>query len=223
MCPADDASGVLFDVDGTLVDTNYVHVLAWAKALQANGYDVDMSTLHRTVGQGADRFVESVIGHADERVSDAHSDYYGPHLHELRAFPAAAELLRAVQKAGLRVVLATSASAEEVEHLRACLDADDAVDAVTCKEDVDTSKPDPDLVQAALDKAAISAERALFVGDTVWDVEAARRAGVDCVCVLTGGIGEAELRDAGAIAVYADVRSLLEDFDASPLGGLRPR
>lgn len=215
-----DAAGVLFDVDGTLVDTNYLHVVAWSQALRANGHHVPMSTLHRTVGQGADRFVESVLGHADEAVSDAHSDFYGPHLHDLVAFDGAADLLRMTKKAGLRVVLATSASAEEVEHLRRAIDADDVVDEVTCKEDVDSSKPDPDIVHTALDKAGLSAERAVFVGDTVWDVEAARRANVPCLCVLSGGISESELRDAGAIAVYDDVAHLLREFDDSALGKL---
>jgi HAD superfamily hydrolase (TIGR01509 family) len=216
-----DAAGVLFDVDGTLVDTNYLHVIAWAQALRANGYCVPMSTLHHTVGQGADRFVESVIGHADERVSDAHSDFYGPHLHDLVAFAGAADLLRTVKKSGSKVVLVTSASAEEVEHLRQAIDADDVIDAVTCNEDADASKPDPDLVQTALDKAGLTADRAIFVGDTVWDVEAAKRAGVPCVCVLGGGIGAAELREAGAVAIYDDVAALLAAFDDSPLAGLR--
>src|SRR3954454_17861236 len=209
MATGSDAAGVLFDVDGTLVDTNYLHVLAWSQALRANGYCVPMATLHRTVGQGADRFVESVLGQLDSRVSDAHSDFYGPHLHDLVAFTGAADLLRTVKKAGLRVVLATSASGEEVEHLRQAIDANDAVDAITCKDDVDASKPDPDLVQAALDKAGLVADSAVFVGDTVWDVEAAKRAGVPCVCVLSGGIGAAELREAGAVAIYDDVAALL--------------
>ena len=213
--------GVLFDVDGTLVDSNYLHVLAWSQALRANGHEVPMVTLHRTVGQGADRLVESVLGHADEAVSDAHSDFYGPHLHELVAFPAAGDLLRTVKKNGLHVVLVTSASGEEVEHLRKAVNADDAIDEVTCNEDVDASKPDPDLVQTALDKAGVAANKAVFVGDTVWDVEAARRAGVPCICVLTGGISAEELRNAGAIAIYDDVTELLREFDNSPLADLR--
>jgi HAD superfamily hydrolase (TIGR01509 family) len=220
MTTGSGAAGVLFDVDGTLVDTNYLHVLAWSQALRTNGHQVSMATLHRTVGQGADRFVESVLGHADEAVSDAHSDFYGPHLHDLVAFPGAADLLRATKKAGLRVVLATSASGEEVEHLRRAIDADDAIDEVTNKDDADASKPDPDIVRTALDKAGVVAGRAVFVGDTVWDVEAARRAGVPCVCVLSGGISAAELSDAGAIAIYEDVAHLLEDYDDSPLAGL---
>jgi len=220
MSTASDAGGVLFDVDGTLVDTNYLHVAAWSRALRVFGHRVPMSTLHQTVGQGSDQFVESVLGHPDEDVADAHSDFYGPYLYDLIAFAGAADLLRMTKKAGLRVVLATSASGEEVEHLRRAIGADDVVDEVTCKDDVDSSKPDPDLVHAALDKAGLSVDRAIFVGDTVWDVEAARRAGLDCVCVLTGGIGATELREAGAVAIYDDVEHLMAEFADSPLGKL---
>ena len=220
MAAQSEPAGVLFDVDGTLVDTNYLHVIAWSQALRTNGHEVAMATLHRTVGQGADRFVESVLGHADDAVADAHSDFYGPHLHDLVAFPGAADLLRTTKKAGLRVVLATSASDEEVEHLRQAIGADDAIDEVTSNDDAEASKPDPDIVATALDKAGLSAARAVFVGDTVWDVEAAKRAGVPCVCVLSGGIGAPELRDAGAVAIYDDVAHLLREYDRSPLAGL---
>ena len=213
-------AGILYDVDGTLVDTNYLHVVAWSRALRANGHHVPMRKLHQTVGQGSDRFVESVLGHEDSDVADAHTDFYGPFLHELTPFDGAADLLRATKKAGLVVVLATSASAKEAQHLRAALDADDAIDEVTSKDDVEESKPDPDIVQTALDKVGLSAEQALFVGDTVWDVEAAKRAGLDCIAVLSGGIPESDLREAGAMAVYRDVRHLLDEFDDSPLAKL---
>jgi phosphoglycolate phosphatase-like HAD superfamily hydrolase len=222
MAAQSEPSGVLFDVDGTLVDTNYLHVIAWSRALRANGHEVPMARLHRTVGQGSDQFVGTVLGHADDAVSAAHSDFYGPNLHDLVAFSGAADLLRTTKKAGLRVVLSTSASDEEVEHLRQAIDADDAIDELTCKDDVDSSKPDPDLVQVGLDKAGLTAARAVFVGDTVWDVEAAKRAGVPCVGVLSGGISAAELRDAGAVAIYDDVAQLLREFDDSPLAGLKP-
>jgi HAD superfamily hydrolase (TIGR01509 family) len=213
-------AGILYDVDGTLVDTNYLHVVAWSRALSANGHHVPMRKLHETVGQGSDRFVESVLGHDDSDVADAHTDFYGPFLHELTPFDGAADLLRATKKAGLAVVLATSASAKEAQHLRDALGADDAIDEVTSKDDVEESKPDPDIIQTALDKAGLSAEQALFVGDTVWDVEAAKRAGLDCIAVLSGGIPEADLRDAGAVAIYRDVRHLLDEFDDSPLAKL---
>ena len=214
------AAGVLFDVDGTLVDTNYLHVLAWWQAFRTQGHDVPMTLLHRTVGQGSDRFVSSILGRDDEKVRAAHSDFYGPWKHRLVAFDGAADLLRTTHKAGLAVVLATSASADEAEHLTAAIDADDAIDVITNSDDVDSSKPDPDIVATALDKAGLDTANAVFVGDTVWDVEAAGRAGLPCVGVLSGGISEDELRDAGAVAIYRDVRHLLEDFDSSPLARL---
>lgn len=212
--------GVLFDVDGTLVDTNYLHVVAWWQAFRANGHDIPMSTLHRTIGQGADRFVTSILGHDDEDIADAHSDFYGAWKHRLVAFDGAADLLRTTKKAGLQVVLATSASEAEAKHLLGALDADDAIDVVTTKADADASKPDPDIVQTALAKAGLDAHDAVFVGDTVWDVKAAAAAGLDCVCVRTGGISEQELRAAGAVAIYDDVHRLLVEFDRSPLAAL---
>jgi len=215
--------GVLFDVDGTLVDTNYLHVVAWWHAFRSQGHIVPMSTLHRTIGQGADRLVQTVLGREDGAVSAAHSDFYGPFLHRLEPFPGAADLLRATKKAGLAVVLASSASAEEADHLTDAIDADDAVDAVTHKDDVEESKPDPDIVETALRKGDIDRDAAVLVGDTVWDVEAARKAHVDCVAVLSGGISEGDLRDAGAVAVYRDVQHLLDELDSSPIGRLARR
>jgi HAD superfamily hydrolase (TIGR01509 family) len=215
--PSDSVRGVLFDVDGTLIDTNYFHVLAWWQAFRSAGHDIPMSVLHRTVGQGSDQFVKTVLGRDDERISNGHSDFYGPWKHQLVAFDGAADLVRACKKSGRTVVLATSASQEEAEFLTAALDADDAVDVVTTKDDVDASKPDPDIVRTALAKAGLDADAAVFVGDTVWDVEAAGRAGVPCVGVLSGGISEAELREAGVIAIYRDCRHLLEELADSPL------
>src|SRR3954469_2002412 len=214
------STGVLFDVDGTLVDTNYLHVIAWWQAFRSQGHDVPMTRLHRTVGQGSDQFVSSILDRDDDKVADAHSDFYGQWKHQLVAFAGAADLLRMTKKAGLSVVLATSASEGEAEHLTAAIDADDVIDVVTTKADVDASKPDPDIVNTALDRAGLRAADAIFVGDTVWDVQAASRAGVRCVCVLSGGLSEGELQDAGAIAVYRDVVQLAAEFDSSPLGEL---
>jgi HAD superfamily hydrolase (TIGR01509 family) len=218
--PTDLLSGVLFDVDGTLVDTNYLHVVAWWQAFRSQGHDVAMTDLHRIVGQGSDQFVASILGRDDEKVRNAHGDFYGQWKHQLVAFRGAADLLRMTKKAGLSVVLATSASEPEAEHLTAALDADDCIDVVITSGDVDASKPDPDIVDTALKKAGLRATDTVFVGDTVWDVEAAGRAGVPCVAVLTGGISAAELRDAGAVAVYRDVAQLLEQFESSALAGL---
>lgn len=213
-------SGVLFDVDGTLVDTNYLHTVAWGEAFRAHGYDVPMCTIHSLIGQGSERLVDSVLGHDDDAVVDAHSDIYGGRLHVLRAFDGAADLLRRAKRAGLQVVLATSASSHEVEHLLRTLDADDVIDHVTGKDDVEDSKPAPDIVAAAIEGAGLAPKDVVFVGDTVWDVLATKRLDVGCVGVLTGGIAEAALREAGAVAIYQSAAELLADFDASPLGAL---
>ena len=209
---------VLFDVDGTLVDTNYLHAVTWAEAFAAHGYDVPASRCHSLIGQGSERLCRSAIGRIDDAVIDAHSDIYGAHLHRLRAFPGAADLLRRTKELDLSVVLATSASTHDARHLRAAIDADDVIDHVTTNDDVGDSKPDPDIVCTALDKAGVDAADAVFVGDTVWDVEAAARAGVPCICVLTGGIDESVLRRAGAVEVYRDVGELSEGLAASAIG-----
>ena len=209
--------GVLFDVDGTLVDTNYLHVTAWWQAFRAHGHDVPMRRLHGLIGQGAERLVRSVLGHPDQDIADAHTDFYGPFLQRLQPLPGAGELLRAVKKSGLAVVLATSASEKEAGHLVAALGVDDVIDVVTNKDDADASKPDPDIVRTALEKAGLEPADAVFVGDTVWDVEAAGRAGLRCLCVRTGGIPDADLRDAGAVALYDDAGQLLGDQDRIPL------
>jgi HAD superfamily hydrolase (TIGR01509 family) len=214
---------VLFDVDGTLVDTNYLHAVAWAEAFATHGYDVPTSTCHRLIGQGSDRLVASAIGRHDDAVVTTHSDIYGAQLHRLRAFPQAAELLRTTKRNGLVVVLATSASSHDVEHLCAAIDADDAIDGVTTKDDVEASKPDPEIVRVGLDLAGVNAAAAVFVGDTVWDIEAAARADLRCVCVLTGGIEESVLRGAGAAEIYNDVADLLMRFPDSALGRLAVR
>lgn len=214
--------GVLFDLDGTLLDTNYLHVVAWWEAFRAYGHEVPGRLIHSFVGQGADRLVESVLGEEDGRIAEAHNDIYAARLHSIPVLPGAADLVRATKSAGLVVVLASSASAHELEHLRKALNVDDDVDVVTSSDDADESKPAPDIVQVALDKADLTSDECLFVGDTVWDVEAAQGSGLPCVAVLSGGICEQDLRAAGAVEVYRDSAALLEDFDNSPLGALSP-
>jgi HAD superfamily hydrolase (TIGR01509 family) len=185
--------GVLFDIDGTLVDSNYATVLAWADAFTSLGYNIPMVNIHHLVGQGAERLVENALGHRDEAAIEAHDDFYAPRLHDLRAFDRAAALLRKAKSVGLTVVLATSASTRDTSFLRAALDADDVIDHATTSDDAEASKPEPDIIHAALEATGLRAADCVFVGDTVWDVAAARRAGMDCVCVLTGGIAEADL------------------------------
>ncbi|HTW20666.1 MAG TPA: HAD family hydrolase [Mycobacteriales bacterium] len=215
--------GVLFDIDGTLVDTNYLHAVTWAEAFRSCGYAVATSRLHHLIGQGSDRLVTSVLGKDDPAVAEAHADFYGPHLHHLCAFDGAADLLRKIRASGVSVVLATSAAKRDARFLADAIDADDAIDHLTTNDDADSSKPDPDIVNAALRGAGLDAADCVFVGDTTWDVEAAKRAGMPCICVLTGGIDERELRDAGAIEIYEDVSALHERLAQSAIGALIDR
>lgn len=217
------AHGVLFDIDGTLVDSNFPTVVAWADAFAAAGYVIPMTKIHGLVGQGSDLLVENAIGHQDDAIVKVHDELYAPRLRSLHAFDQAADLLRRTKSEGLSVVLATSASKHDASLLRAAIEADDVIDHVTTNDDAETSKPEPDIVRAALDGTGLSAAECLFVGDTVWDVKAARRAGMDCVCVLSGGVAEADLVQAGAVAIYDSVADLLRDFDNSPLGALAAR
>jgi HAD superfamily hydrolase (TIGR01509 family) len=208
-------TAALFDVDGTLVDTNYLHAVTWWQALAQSGYEIPMADIHRVIGMGSDQLLDALLPADRDRALDAsitcaHSALYATFWSYLRPLPGAAELLRACKDSGLEVVLASSASPRDFPALRAALAADDAIEAVTSAGDVDRSKPAPDLVDAALKKADVPADGAVFVGDTVWDVRACQRAGVPCIGLLSGGIDAAELTAAGAIAIFADPAALLE-------------
>ena len=214
---------VLLDADGTLVDSNYLHVDAWSRAFAEVGHPVDAWRIHRCIGMGSELLVPELLGDdaaqdVGERARELHSDFYGRTTERLRRLDGVAELVRALHERGQRVVVSTSASPDELEHLRKVLDLD--VDGVTAAEDVEDAKPAPDLVRAALGTAGVTADRAVFVGDSVWDVEACGRAGVPCIGVLTGGISAGELTDAGAVAVYRSVAELGERLDDSPLARL---
>jgi HAD superfamily hydrolase (TIGR01549 family) len=217
------AGAVLLDIDGTLVDSNYLHVHAWVQGFAAAGRPVDAWAVHRRIGMGSGLLLDELLGdEADrlgEQVSQGHSDRYAELADLLRPFAGAQDLVRAIVERGGTAVLATSAVPEELERLRAVLDVDPIVHVVGA-QDVDEAKPEPDLVQAALDAAGVPADRAVFVGDSVWDVESAQRAGVACVGVLTGGTSAAELTDAGAVAVYRDAAHLLAELATSPLAGV---
>lgn len=219
--PAEARPAVLFDVDGTLVDSTYLHVVAWWQAFRDAGEPVPMRDVHRRIGMGAPRLVKETLGRDDEDAVDGHTRRFAPFLDEVRALPGAVDLLRHCAASGLTVVLATSAGTEEVESQRAALaDATDVLTAVTSSADAEESKPDPDILEVALERGGATPQRCVFVGDTVWDIEAAARLGIACVGVLTGGVGEDELRAAGAVEVYDGPRHLLERFDASALGRL---
>ncbi|SDZ33931.1 haloacid dehalogenase superfamily, subfamily IA, variant 3 with third motif having DD or ED/haloacid dehalogenase superfamily, subfamily IA, variant 1 with third motif having Dx(3-4)D or Dx(3-4)E [Micromonospora pattaloongensis] len=218
-------AGVLFDVDGTLVDTTYLHTVAWWEALRQSDHVVPMSRIHRAIGMGADNLLDHLLGAgrdrgADDRLRAAHSALYAEYWPRLRPLPGATDLLRACAKRGLRVVLASSATGREVDVLRAVLDVDDVLAGATSGSDAAHSKPAPDIVQAALADAGLDADRVVFVGDSVWDVAAAGRLSIPCVAVACGGTSHAELADAGAVAVYDDPAALLSELDTSPIASL---
>jgi HAD superfamily hydrolase (TIGR01549 family) len=219
----DRPQAVLFDIDGTLVDSNYLHVEAWSRALVAVGHPTDSWRIHRGIGMGSGQLLATLVGEDADRIAEEAKRLHGLYMAEsaslLRPFRGARELLRAVAAQASQVVLATSASPDELERLLRVLDSDESVSVVTAADDVDEAKPEPDIMKAALRKAGVVASQAVMVGDAVWDVQAAARAGVPCVAVLSGGTGEGDLRAAGAIEVYADAEALLSAFHESPLAG----
>jgi phosphoglycolate phosphatase-like HAD superfamily hydrolase len=212
--------GVIFDMDGTLLDTNYLQVAAWWEAFRERGHDIRCADIHRALGMGSADLVERVLGRQDPSVSPAHSRHYAPYLGRIRPLPGAADLLRATARLGLDVVLATSAKPDEVGLMTDALGADSAVSTLVSSGDVDRPKPDPGIVHKALEESGIDPGRAVMVGDTVWDVLAAERAGIGCIGLLCGGTAEAELLQAGAVKVYRDPAALLGDIHASPIGRL---
>lgn len=218
------APAVLFDVDGTLVDSNYLHVHAWQRAFTQAGFDVEAWRTHRSIGMDGSILVRSLTGDQSgdvvDRLKHAHAHFYRQTAEMLRALPGARALLDKVAALGLQVVLATSAPEDELSVLREVLGRDDILSAVTSSADVDTAKPQPDIVEVALQRAGVTADRAVFVGDTIWDIRAATRAGVSCVCVRSGGIARHELEAEGASAVFDNPRQLLEKLATTPIAAL---
>jgi HAD superfamily hydrolase (TIGR01509 family) len=203
---------VVLDVDGTLVDTNYQHAIAWHRALRAFGFAVQVWRIHRHIGMGGDQIVAALIGEDGERehgdeVRDAEAEAYAELIGEVQAMQGATELLRELRGAGAAVILASSAKKSEVDQYLDLLGARDLVDGWTTSADVERTKPHPDLIEAALQKAA-GGGPALMVGDSTWDVRAAEAAGIPTLAVLTGGFSAAELREAGAAEVVESIDEL---------------
>jgi HAD superfamily hydrolase (TIGR01509 family) len=211
---------VLVDVDGTLVDTNYLHTLAWHRALRGAGVVVPMVRLHRLIGMGSDQMLDELLGKPRPDIEDAWKRHFDELFDDVVAFDGAAGLLRALHERGAEVVLATSGPPDFVARLRDRIGGDEWVDAEVNSSEVEASKPAPDIIGVALERVGGDPERAMVVGDTVWDVKAATASGLRTVCVATGGIDRSELEAAGAVAVYADVAALTEQLTSSPLGPL---
>jgi phosphoglycolate phosphatase-like HAD superfamily hydrolase len=209
-------SGVLVDVDGTLVDSNFHHAIAWSRALRDHGENARLTAIHRLVGMGGSEMLEELIGRDDEGIARSWRTHFDELLPEVVAFERSGELLRAFHDLGLTVALATSSPEDLLDVLRRKIDADDAIDCAVTSGDVERAKPHPDVFQVALDKTGLERDRAIVLGDSVWDVKAAERAGLRCVAVETGGFSRLELEDAGAIAVYRDPGAVIDDLQREP-------
>ena len=216
--------GVIFDLDGTLVDSNYLHTLAWARALADCGEWAPTNAIHRLVGMGGDQLVPQLLGQEVPRAAERRSVHYAELIGEVRPFHAAEAMPRTLCSEGLSVVLATSSPDDELACLLARVGEMGRFDAVTSAGDVPAAKPAPDVVPSALDSADLDASRAVTVGDRAWDVRASRAAGLPCIGVKTGGFSRHELAEVGALAVYRDVAELAAQLAAqwrtSPIGGL---
>ena len=210
----------ILDIDGTLVDTNFQHAIAWYRAFKQHEIVLPIWRIHRHIGMGGDQLIAALCSDSTEDelgddIRTAEKALYFELIDEVRPLEGSRELIEDLKDRGHSVVLASSAKADEVEHYLDLLDARELADDWTTSADVESTKPQPDLVQAAMDKAGD--EDAVMVGDTTWDCEAANRAGIQTVAVLTGGFSEAELRDAGATAVFQSIEELRGSLDDTPL------
>lgn len=213
----------VLDIDGTLIDSNYHHALAWHRALRSVGEVYPVWRLHRLIGMGGDQLVTAVGGEAlERRAGDRVRERQGKEvdalIEEMTPLPGARDLLVAVKARGHRLVLASSAQERDAEVFLDKLDAREIADAWTTSADVETSKPAPDLLRTALKKLGAPPDApAVMVGDSVWDVEAAKRAGMPAIVVRSGGFGDDELREAGAVALYDTPGDLAKALDGTPL------
>jgi phosphoglycolate phosphatase-like HAD superfamily hydrolase len=213
---------VIFDVDGTLVDTNYHHALAWFEAFVRYGVTVPVWRIHRAIGMGGDRLVGAVAGeNVEEKVGDAVREewkrVYETMIEGVRGFAGARDVVADAKGRGWRVVLASSGDPDHVRHYLELLDLGGLADAWLSSKDVSSTKPAPDLLETALDRVGGERAASVLVGDSTWDCVAAGRAGLPCLALRTGGFGVAELREAGAVAVFESLPELRAALDELPL------
>jgi HAD superfamily hydrolase (TIGR01549 family) len=210
----------ILDVDGTLVDTNYQHAIAWYRAFHRHGIVLPVWQIHRSIGMGGDHLVASLTSEDTDRekgddIRDAEKELYSELIEEVEPLEGAKELIADLKERGHAVVLASSAKEEEIEHYIDLLEARELADDWTMSDDVDATKPEPDLIEAAVKKSG--QDEAVMIGDSTYDCEAAKRAGLETVAVLTGGFSEEELRDAGAVMVFRSIDDLRSSLDETPL------
>jgi len=213
---------ILFDIDGTLVDSNDFHARAWQEVFLNAGHDFPLDLFQGQIGKGGDNLVPSLLPDLSEEEQEAIAEGHGPLYREryialVKPFPQARDLLARAKEDGLTVALATSANPEELDHYVELLDAKELIDATTDKGDVKATKPEPDIFATAARKAGARPDQALAIGDTPYDVLAAKRAGIGAIGLLSGGFPEEDLRAAGALAVYKDAADLLAQWESSPV------
>jgi HAD superfamily hydrolase (TIGR01549 family) len=211
----------ILDIDGTLVDSNYFHAIAWYRAMRAHDYTLPMWRIHRAIGMGGDQMIGALLGDdVEERdgdsIRDAEKERYFELIEEVQPLAGARGLVEDLKRTDHRVVLASSAKPDEVEHYLDLLDAREIADAWTTSGDVENTKPEPDLVNSALEK--VGGGPAVMIGDSVYDCEAAGNAGVETIAVLTGGFSDSELLKSGARIVFASIVELRECLSWTPLG-----
>ena len=221
-------AAVLFDVDGTLVDSTYLHTLAWWQAFRQAGYEVPMARIHRSVGMGGDKIVAALLPGdrdvaGDDDIMSSHAAVFATFWPYLRPLDGAKDLLAQCHESGFAVALASSARERDLEILRSTIGADAYLDAATSSKDAKESKPDPDIIIAALKAVGVEAKDAVYVGDAVWDIYAARALEIPTIGLTCGGTSESELRSAGAVEVYETPRALLNNLKDSAIGQLAAR
>jgi HAD superfamily hydrolase (TIGR01509 family) len=214
-------AAAILDIDGTLVDTNYHHAIAWFQAFRQHGHVVPLWRIHRHMGMGGDQLIASLLSEEVEKregddIRSAEKALYLSVIEEVEPLRGARELIQDLRDRGRPVVLASSAKPNELDHYLDLLDAREIVDGWTSAGDVQRTKPAPDLVLAAMSK--VEGKKAVMVGDSTWDCEAAKRAGIQAIAVLTGGFSEAELREAGAAQVFRSIDDLRMRLDETPFG-----
>jgi HAD superfamily hydrolase (TIGR01509 family) len=216
---------VLFDIDGTLVDSNDMHVAAWEEAFAKIDRHFERQVIHDQIGKGTDKLVPALLPDLDddaiEELGQAHAAIFKDrYLKDVKPFSGAPAILDYVHKRGLQVVLASSASGAELDHYLQLLDARELVSATTSSDDVEQTKPAPDIFATALARLTdVKADEAVVIGDTPYDIEAAAKCGIAAIAVRSGGFPDDILTRAGAIAIYDDVAALLAGYDTSPLVG----
>jgi HAD superfamily hydrolase (TIGR01509 family) len=212
---------VLLDIDGTLVDSNEAHVDAWVQALRENGYDIAADRIRGLIGMGGDNLLPAAVdldkqSSRGEKIAARHGELFREQLPDIRPFPGVRQLLLRMKEEGLALAVASSAEPEEVKALLEVAGVADLIDREASAGDAESSKPDPDIVNAALARLDLRPREAVLLGDTPYDIAAARRAGVGTIAVRSGGFPDEELD--GALALYDDAADLLARYGSSPLG-----